>query len=485
MGTLNGSIIDKSSGEKVAARVQVLASTGGFTHPADAILKVGTGVPFFYSDGNFSLDVPRGLTQILVERGTEYIPVRSTVEVPSNGTREVDISLEKWNELSEMSWHPGNTHIHYDEKEKRPDDRLSLDPRVEDLRMTAVSILRRWDLEYATNKYHPGMLTEFSSAHHYVECGEENRHNKKGHTITGYGHVMFLNIRNVVEPVSRGMLVDAFDPDYPPLSYACDDARGQGGVVIWCHNGQGMEAPVAAALGKLDAFNLFDPHWMDPEYDIYYQMLNAGLKLPASTGSDWFISSANRVYAYTGGEFNYEEWLSALKAGKTFITNGPALFISVDGFGPGSEVNSKPGDKLNVLVNWKSHHKVTRAELLFNGSVVAQDTIADGSTEGLLESDLNVETDGWIAARLYSNVRDSFDQPIFAHTSPVYVRCGVASPESLVAARSFYEQIEDSLQWVGSKGKFYNDVQRKEILDLFRQGQQVFKDVAESSRLPI
>ena len=66
-------------------------------------------------------------------------------------------------------------------------------------------------------------------------------------------------------------------------------------MVIWCHNGRGMEAPVAAALGKVDAFNLFDPNWMDPEYDIYYKMLDAGIRMPASTGSDWFISSANRV----------------------------------------------------------------------------------------------------------------------------------------------------------------------------------------------
>ena len=128
--------------------------------------------------------------------------------------------------------------------------------------MTAISILKRWDLEYASNKYPPGMLTEFSSTNHYVQCGEENRHNIGGSHDTGYGHIMLLNIRNIVEPVSRGLLVDKFDPDYPPLSYACDDTHRQGGIVIWCHNGSGLEAPVAAALGKLDAFNLFDPHWI-------------------------------------------------------------------------------------------------------------------------------------------------------------------------------------------------------------------------------
>ena len=39
-------------------------------------------------------------------------------------------------------------------------------------------------------------------------------------------------------------------------------SRRQGGIVVWCHNGRGMEAPVAAALGKLDGMNLFDPYWM-------------------------------------------------------------------------------------------------------------------------------------------------------------------------------------------------------------------------------
>ena len=59
MATVTGSIVDESTGERIEARVQVLDSTGSFTHPSDAILKVGTGDPFFYSDGSFSVDVPR------------------------------------------------------------------------------------------------------------------------------------------------------------------------------------------------------------------------------------------------------------------------------------------------------------------------------------------------------------------------------------------------------------------------------------------
>lgn len=474
MAKLTGSIVDGSTGKSAEARVQVLTSSGRYAHPPDAILKVGPGAPFFYSDGSFEVDVPRGMTQIIVERGTEYVPARLVLDAPAQGVLAAEIELERWSDLADRGWHPGNTHIHYDEKETRPDERLWLDPRIEDLRMTAVSILRRRDLEYATNRYPVGMLTDFSSAHHYVQCGEENRHNAKPWS-PGYGHVMLLGIHNVVDPVSRGVLVDAFDPDYPPLCYACDDARRQGGIVIWCHNGQGMEAPVAAALGKLDAFNLFDPNWNDVEYDIYYQMLNAGLKLPASTGSDWFISSANRVYAYTGGAFDYESWVQVLKGGRTFITNGPALFLSVEGQELGEEIEASPGDRLSALVRWQSHYPIHRVELIFNGSVVAHQVIEHGATEGHLESDIAVSADGWVAARLSSDARDSFFQPVFAHTSPIYVKTGLASQEKRNAAASFNDAIEGSLEWVRAKGRFYTDGQRQEVVDLFREGQEVYR----------
>ena len=74
MTKISGVIIDGTNGERVAARVQVLDSRGAFVQPLNALLKVGTGAPFFYSDGAFDVDIIRGPTRIIVERGTEYTP---------------------------------------------------------------------------------------------------------------------------------------------------------------------------------------------------------------------------------------------------------------------------------------------------------------------------------------------------------------------------------------------------------------------------
>lgn len=478
MAKITGRIIDKATGEPVEARVQVLSSGGTFLHPADALIKVGPGLPFFYSSGDFTVDAPRGLTQILVERGTEYIPAQITLDVAQRGVNTVEIALERWAELGQQGWHPGNTHIHYDQNEQRPDDRLRLDPRVEDLRVTAISVLTRWGLPYASNKYPPGFLTEFSSAHHHVECGEESRHNHTPWDM-GYGHIMLLRIREIVEPISRGLLVDENDPDYPPLCYACDAARRQGGIVIWCHNGNGMEAPVAAALGKLDAFNLFDPFWMDPEYDLWYAMLNCGFRLPASTGSDWFICSANRVYAQTDGAFNYPDWVTALQNGRTFITNGPALLLTVDGQGPGAIITSAPGQEVLINATWHSHYPIHQLDLLWNGRPIATQRFPAGSQRGTVQHGWRIPGNGWLAARLASPGRDSFFQPIYAHTSPVYVETGKAAPEQAVAARYFDQALDEALTWVTERGRFHTAQQRQEVVTLFKEGQRVYQHLQQ------
>ncbi len=47
MAKLIGVVVDAETGQRVESRVQVLAPSGIFAHPTDAILKVGPGAPFF------------------------------------------------------------------------------------------------------------------------------------------------------------------------------------------------------------------------------------------------------------------------------------------------------------------------------------------------------------------------------------------------------------------------------------------------------
>ncbi len=460
--------------------MQVLGSLGDYPAPPDAMWKIGTGEPFFYSDGEFSFAVPRGRVQVTVERGMEYVPWRRTIDIDEPGDVPVKIELERWCDPAAEGWHPGNLHLHYKEFEDDPDRRIMYDSRVEDLRVTALSYVKRWDMKYASNKYAPGMLRKFTDDRHYVECGEETRHYMVADYTYGFGHVMLLNLRNVVEPAGRGLLIDQFAPEYPPISYACDDTHRQGGMVIWCHNGHGIECSVASILGKVDALSLWDVYWEELAYDAWYRLLNCGIRLPASTGSDWFLCSGNRVYTKSQPEFDYKSWFQALKDGRSFITNGPIVDIAADGHNIGDTVQISPGSSTTARVTWTSHYPVHKVEVISNGRPVHAEEFPEGSTSGAFECSVAVTGDGWIAARIGSDSRDSFAHSIWAHTSPIYLDAGGAvTPERRESADLIVRQIEDSITWLLEDGKFHTDQQREEVFALFREAQERYRQLVK------
>jgi hypothetical protein len=277
--------------------------------------------------------------------------------------------------------------------------------------------------------------------------------------------------------MSRGLLVDDASPDYPPLVDACDTARQQGGLVLWCHNGNGMEAPVAAALGRLDGLNLFDPFWMDPEYDVWYALLNCGVRLPASTGSDWFVCSSNRVYAHLGasGAFSYASWLEALQAGRTFITNGPVLRFAVEQHAP-SNAMLGVGDgtrSLAVSVEWAWPQGLDALEIVRDGEVIATRTCTPDETHGEWTTTLDA-TGGWLAARAWGRRRNSYAHAAWAHTSPVYLRKLAERDVVRVVAQRLIEGIDSASEWLARHARFDDATQQQRMLHLFAEGRSIY-----------
>ena len=65
--------------------------------------------------------------------------------------------------------------------------------------------------------------------------------------------------------------------------------------------------------------------------EIYYHLLNCGLRLPPSAGSASGVLpnpvGYNRVYVHVGKELTWEKWWEGLRAGRSFVTNGPLLRV--------------------------------------------------------------------------------------------------------------------------------------------------------------
>src|SRR5262249_10074972 len=363
-------------------------------------------------------------------------------------------------DLHSSGWYSANTHTHYHpEIDEDPDDRLRMVPPAEALDVSVISYLIRNESPYVTNRYPIGRLPQFSRDGTLMDMGEEARNNR-GFVDFGYGHCLFLNIPRAIEPVSTGLLSrDGKAPDFPTLSMLCEEARRTGGTTVWCHNGGGMETPVAVAHGAVDAYNLGDGK--DADYDRYYRFLNCGFRIPASSGTDWWIYDHNRVFVQVEGNFTYDSWIAGLRAGRTFISNGPLVEFTVDDKGPGSEIQAS--ERLRVKARAISRLPFDRLQIVRDGVIVAEQA-AVNRREASLEREIPVEQGGWIAARIESSAKTHALTGVFAHTSPVYYRVQGAPFRRAEAAGAFIDEIEESMRFIRKSYKFASEADKSAAL---------------------
>lgn len=477
---IRGKITD-ASGNPVFAKLRVVESnTGQVYMPANSIRTMPDRRHYFYARGEYEIAVPAGRYRIEAVRGICHETAVDFTEVGSGIRHQVDLKIEPLKDLKTQGWYSGNTHTHYHLAiDENPDDRIRMVPPAEDLDVSILSYLVRTDSPYITNRYPVGRLPQFSGNGTIMDMGEEARNNRKFADF-GYGHVLFLNIRRSIEPVSTGLLSNTRNaPDYPTLSPLCAQAKQMGGTTVWCHNGSGIEVPVAAGLGLVDAYNVADG--LAADYARYYTLLNCGFRIAASSGTDWWIYDHNRVFVQVEGPFNYDSWIAGLRAGRTFVSNGPLLEFTVDGRGPGAEVVPARG-RVRVKAHGLSRIPFERIEIVQDGRVVA-DQLAVAGREVHLEREFEVEEGGWIAARISGPEKTYAGFPVFAHTGPVYLRVPDTPFRRAEALGACVDELDRSMRIIRKSYRFDSDAQRALAVGKFAEGRAAFAKLLQSQPL--
>jgi hypothetical protein len=299
--------------------------------------------------------------------------------------------------------------------------------------------------------------------------GEEHRHNFKAFG-QGYGHVMMLDIEKLVRPVSLGPGLTGGGDDDRPLQTGLEEARRQGGTILWCHNTSGHEGVPSALAGRFDALNVFDGSRGGRYEDLYYRYLNIGLRLPISTGTDWFLYDFSRVYARVEGKLTVKSWLEALRAGRCVATNGPLLRLSVDGKPVGDVLKLDGPKTVRVEAEGVGRHPFERLQLVHNGKVV-QEARSEKKGEGFaarLVRTVRLTEPAWFAARIdNSKARNELGHVLFAHGSPCHVEYQGQRPFDLESARALLRRLEEAKADIAAQGKFTGQAARAKLLALY------------------
>ncbi len=452
------------------------------------------------------LRLPRGKFQVEAVHGVDTTIARAVVDFTDALRHELALPLHRFYRPEGRRLRSTNTHLHLilDAHEKMgvplghrrdADNYLQVVGGSDGLDLVYVSYLTRPDTPYVSNEYTDADLAGFSRGPTRFANGVEHRHGGTRVQTDGtpsvagpdvamsYGHVLLLDLARRTMPASLGpgLSEDRGATDGVPLRTGMIDARQQGAGVIWCHGTQGLEDIPNWVAGLIHAQNIYDGGNEGVFDNVYYPYLNAGFRVPFSTGTDWGVTDFSRVYVDSPAAFSSKIFLQKLAEGRTFITNEPLLEFTVGDSAPGDTVRLGEPGRLQVRGRAVGRSDFVRVQLVVNGRIVreAASRPVAGHFEAEIDAAVDVRESGWLALRisptLRYDIRSRYSGPgtnilgkaIFAHTSPVYVAVAGRPVFDAASVGQLHAQVRAARQTVLTRGAFASAAERDGILRIY------------------
>ena len=435
-------IVDRTSGQPTPARVRFTAADGRYLAPVGHRDEINPGffedtggdlilgsTEYAYVAGRFRIDLPVGEVEAEVVGGFDRRPYRARLPIGPSTIR-LELPLDRTLDLHGGRWVTADTHVHF----LAPSTAL-LQAAAEDIDLVNLLAAQWGDLTTNVTDLEWGSMAD-PSGRRLVVVGTENRQNM-------LGHLALLGARRMTHPLASGGPPEGRMAGALSVLLAdwADRCRAAGGLVVAAHFPLPY-AEVAADIvaGKIDAVETqaLSPGLDDPAVLEWYRFLNLGYRLPVVAGTDKMSTEvpvgAVRAYVHLldDAPLSFETWAAAVRAGRTFVTSGPVLELTVDGHEPGDVVSlPASGGRLEIAVRARAAQPlIGDLELVVNGRVVAAAAASGtgtdgtpGTTELALRETIEVRAGAWIAARSRSRheIQSAFTSSMAAQTSPVYV----------------------------------------------------------------
>jgi len=460
------------NGRPLACRIHLKDRSGKPVQPGQ--------LPFwrdhFVCDGVARLELAPGNYSYELDRGPEYLLTTGILQVAESDAQSVTNQLRRLANLSGEGWWSGELHIH------RPLADIELLMQAEDLHIAPV--ITWWNNRNIwTNRPVPSTpLVRFDGNRFCHLMGGEDERNG--------GALLYFNLDQPLDIAGAGR-------EYPSPMKFLAAARRHTNVWVDLEKPFWYDTPVWLASGKLDSIGIAHNHmhrggvlaneawgrprdkerWPDPQgngfytQEIYYHILNCGLRLPPSAGSASGVLpnpvGYDRAFVHLGGELAYEKWWNGLKAGRVFVSNGPLLRCRANGHWPGHIFQAKEGQGLAINLNLTldSRDPMSRIEIIQNGRITQSITHSEWQKAGSLGT-IQFEQSGWFLVRAIADVPTTFR---FASTGPFYVEIGATDRRlSRASAQFFLDWVRERMSGI----KLGDPGQREEVMRYHRDAEQ-------------
>ena len=488
--TLTVNVTDSVTGLPLAARgfcIESADSTAHYPtpaadcyfHPAHANY---VWPSWWYLDGSCEIENVSGSIVIGAGCGFEYRAQTDTLNITADTT--VEFALVPLTDMSTLRWYSGDT-----------GSDMAHPPSEYDVDETDALFVCRAEGMNVINCETGG--SEFTGiprvdGDRIVYTTYEMRHRRYGHfaplgardgpSYTDHKITLAPCVYDLADTV-RARDADVLHVTCHPSEYqpTFRDTSGSAGH-MWPR-----EVVVDVYYDKVDAYDIM---WLEGGYrpTRYKHMLSAGASLPCTGGTDSALNKlvsgppgGVKTYVYIAGEYNYRNWIEAVRDGHTFATNGPIITEwTVDGAIPGETLefaNIAP-ETLDVVLSFESGYPVKCVDYLVNGTRQGGKIFTTASTAWDTTDTVVVQHGGaWISVELTGDdpgwfVMGGTVDSLAALTSPVYVEmAGLTAnvPASAEWCSGWVDSLTSFLAWseLRAAATWPSDAESTRVMALF------------------
>lgn len=442
--------VSDASGELVACRIHLKNDKGE--------AQKAVGQPFwhehFVCSGRVAVELAPGSYTWQIERGPEWNRASGEFSVKVGEPAVVDVKLQRIAKLRDEGWYSGDMHVHRPVKEIR---QLMMAEALD-----FAPVIGWWNTP-AKNAT-AAEQTDFRFDGHRIYSIMAGEDEREGGALLYYG-------------LDRPLDLSVRSREFPsPMSFVQEARHRNKQVWIDIEKPFWWDVPTWLATGQMNSIGIANNHmcrsemlaseaWGRPRdfkrlpaplgngywsQEIYYHILNSGIRLPPSAGSASGVLpnpvGYNRVYAHLGDQkLTRDAWFAALGKGRCFVTNGPLLRVTADGNLPGAVMKlagEKPRD-ITLSIQLTSNDRVSAVEVIHNGKVVKMIACAD-QTDQQLTATVQIDQPGWLLVRAIANVKNTFR---FASTAPWYIEAESGQSQiSRTSAQFFLDWVNERIE---------------------------------------
>ena len=191
----------------------------------------------------------------------------------------------------------------------------------------------------------------------------------------------------------------------------------------------------------------------------------------------------NRVYANVPARqpkspLQIAPWLSALKQGKTFATNGPLLGFTLNEKEIGDTLQLPAGNHEIKITAWlRSIVPIDHLELICNGKQARAFKINSDGQSADIHDTIPISQSGWCLLRASS---DQPKYPIldmypYATTSPIYIEVAGSSPSHKEDAQYFEAWIDRMSEALKSNHDWNNEAEKSDVMQQLSKAREIYQ----------